>query len=162
MILPRAPQSGCKLLSEWARCQGKEGGGEPRQGLESRADGQPPLSCGCPVNIPALCTSHGVKPPWRGALDITDHNCILTRAISVSLRENHRSSRDTLQIPVYSSLESIDLGLAIVLGLTLSCFPRMKLTTPSKLFFELCTGRTSLSSHQKRGFLCSGISLVIF
>lgn len=136
--------------------------GSPARVWNPEQMGSLPFPVDAPLAFLHCAPPTGVKPPWRGALDITDHNCILTRAISISLRENHRSSRDTLQIPVYSSLESIDLGLAIVLGLTLSCFPRMKLTTPSKLFFELCTGRTSLSSHQKRGFLCSGISLVIF
>lgn len=77
MILRTAQESGCKLLSEWARCQSKEGGGKPSQGLESHFLWMPGvtfLHCAPPT---------GVKTAQRGALEITDHNCLLTRVIGL-------------------------------------------------------------------------------
>lgn len=67
----------------------------------------------------------GVKTPRTGALDMTDHSCVLTGVICLnsSLRGNHRFSRETLQIPVYSSHKSINIGLKILLQLSLCVLP---------------------------------------
>lgn len=61
MILRTAQESCCKLLSEWAQSQSKEGGEEPRQGLESEQTSSLPFPTDAPGNIPAPCTSHGCE-----------------------------------------------------------------------------------------------------
>lgn len=66
MILRTAQESCCKILSEWAQSQNKEGGEEPSQGLESEQMSSLPFPTDAPSNIPAPCTSHGVKPPGGG------------------------------------------------------------------------------------------------
>lgn len=89
-----------------------------------------------------MCEGHSPAPPRpaslptppRGALEITNHDCILTRVthLNLSCQENHRSSRETLQIPVYFLCKWINLGLAILLRLSFSHGHENEIDTPGK------------------------------